>query len=525
MVAELWGPDGRPLSKATRARALAAAYTAGEPMSQDLGTWLPGLTTPDDEVAGARDVAVGRIRDLVRNNGWASGLVRREIDMAIGAQFRLSHKPDWRALGISPEAAAEWSAEAEALFRGWALDPRRYCDVGRRLTFPALMGQIYRHYVVDGDGLAALYWLPERGGDWATAVRVLDPDRLSNPAGRPDSPTLSRGVEMDDLGAPIAYHIRNAHPGDGRPDAQRMSWTRSPRETPWGRPVTLHHYDCDRAGQTRGMSRLAPIVEALKMRHQHHRLELQAAVLNAIFAAFIESPFDHSLLQDALSDQRYANGAGVVQGYQDLRKAFHDERRLMLGGVRIPTLFPGERFNFTAATRPNVAFAAFEAAGLRNIAAATGQSYEQVSQDWSQVNYSSARAALLEIWRGLTVRRETFSQAVPTLVFVAVLEEAVMSGRLRLPKGAPAFHAALPAYTASRWIGPGRGWVDPVKEAEAARIRMENGLSTLEDEAAEQGRDYQEIIAQRARERREWAAAGLPEPVWGNRQPAERGEA
>jgi capsid protein len=54
---------------------------------------------------------------------------------------------------------------------------------------------------------------------------------------------------------------------------------------------------------------------------------------------------------------------------------------------------------------------------------------------------------------------------------------------------------------------------------------MENGLSTLEDEAAEQGRDYQEIIAQRARERREWAAAGLPEPVWGNRQPAERGEA
>jgi capsid protein len=60
----------------------------------------------------------------------------------------------------------------------------------------------------------------------------------------------------------------------------------------------------------------------------------------------------------------------------------------------------------------------------------------------------------------------------------------------------------------------GRGWVDPVKEAKGAQMRMELSLSTQQDECAEQGKDYQEIQDQRIRELSEAMkkakAAGLP---------------
>lgn len=58
---------------------------------------------------------------------------------------------------------------------------------------------------------------------------------------------------------------------------------------------------------------------------------------------------------------------------------------------------------------------------------------------------------------------------------------------------------------------PGRGWVDPVKEAQACQIRMEIGLSTLEAECASQGLDWEEVLEQRAREKNKIKKMGLDE--------------
>ena len=65
------------------------------------------------------------------------------------------------------------------------------------------------------------------------------------------------------------------------------------------------------------------------------------------------------------------------------------------------------------------------------------------------------------------------------------------------------------AYTRCKWIGPGRGWVDPVKEAQACQLRMEIGLSTLENECASQGLDWEEVVEQRVREKNKLKDLGL----------------
>jgi capsid protein len=100
-------------------------------------------------------------------------------------------------------------------------------------------------------------------------------------------------------------------------------------------------------------------------------------------------------------------------------------------------------------------------------------------------------------------------------VYELWLEEAINKGLIE----APNFYENKALWTRCKWIGPGRGWIDPVKEAKASQLRLETGLSTLEDECATQGLDWEEVLEQRAREQTKMRELGLaiqpimPEPV------------
>jgi lambda family phage portal protein len=489
---------------------LPSPYGAADQLSQELASWLPRLGSANSDYLWGRNTIVARTRDLVRNSGWASGAVTRHLDNIIGSGFRLSSKPDYQALGQTDDWAHEFAGEIEAGWRQFAEDPDNWADATRHNSVNGLFGIAFRTRFVDGDAFAAALWLDSKpGGKYATTIQLIDPDRVCNPYGAADSPTLRSGIEIDEYGAPVAYNVRLAHPADWPMASKAFRWERVARETPWGRRQMLHTFEMERPDQIRGVSPLAPILERLKMLDKYDKVELQAAVLNAIFAAFIESPFDHEMLDAALSSESHCLGQ-----YQEMRSEYHKKRGITLNGVAIPKLFPGERFGMQAAARPAAQFGSFEEACLRNIAAGVGLSYEQLSQDWSKTNYSSARAALLEVWRGFGRTRARFAEQFATPVFALWLEEAINRGDINLPKGAPDFYEAKAAYCRLKWIGPARGWVDPTKEAQAAQMRMDIGISTLEDECSEQGKDWEEVLHQRKRELDMMDKLGLPRPAW-----------
>ncbi|HHH7407817.1 TPA: phage portal protein [Escherichia coli] len=482
--------------------------------------WNPVLWSPDNEVNIWRNRMVARMRDLVRNDGWANGSITRLLDNAMGVVFRPRMKPDYRMLAeMSGNRAfdADWADEygrcVEAHWRNWASDAGCYCDLERRQTLPQLFRLAFRHKMIDGDALAVIHWRPDRiapgRGRYGTVVQVIDPDRLSNPNDAFDMPHIRGGVEIDADGVPVAYHIRSAHMGDWWSGSDTMHWERVPRETLWGRPVVVHDFDHDRAGQHRGVGILNPVVQRLKMLIKYDQVELEAAIINAMFGFFITSPYDPKLTEDLMSD------AEVINGYQDARMKYHDTNRISMSGVRIPITFPGEEPKAVSAARPVSNFKEFEGTVLRNIAAALGLSTQQVTQDWSDVNYSSARAALLEAWKTLTRRRDEFAVGFAQPVLTAFLEELHEEEDLPLPAGAPDFLAARAAYTRAHWMGPGRGWVDPVAEKKGAILAMEAGMSTLEIEVAENvGEDFEDILDQRAREERAFKERGLTPPSW-----------
>ena len=240
---QILGPDGTPY-RAPRPSMLTGGsrvpYDAADSFSDQLANWQPALWSPDNEINIYRDRIVSRARDLVRNDGWANGAVTRLLDNAVGANFRPIMKPDYRVLrmvtgnkSFDSTWAEEYGKALEAHWRTWAYDTGRYCDVERKLTVPQMLRLAFRHKLIDGDALMVLQYRPDRlgrgKGRYATTVQVVDPDRLSNPQQNFDMPNIRGGVEIDEDGAPVAYHIREAHIGDWWSGAKTMTWRRIPR--------------------------------------------------------------------------------------------------------------------------------------------------------------------------------------------------------------------------------------------------------------------------------------------------------
>jgi lambda family phage portal protein len=269
--------------------------------------------------------------------------------------------------------------------------------------------------------------------------------------------------------------------------------------------MIVHHMDDERAGQHRPVGGIfTPVLARLRMLAKYDQLEVQAAIVNAIFGAYVESPYDPEDIQNALSDE------DSLSAYQKNRMDFHQDRRLMAGDVRLATLYPGEKINTISSSRPAAAFDMFEGAMLRNIASAVGDSYESVSGDYRGSSYSSARQGLLSAWRTTGRRRVEYGDGFCTPQAGALMEEMFDLGELPLPAGALDFAQARAEYLRCRWVGPGRGWIDPVKEPEGSKSKIAAGLSTLQREAEENdGLDWEENMDQLALEEQAAKDRGL----------------
>jgi lambda family phage portal protein len=498
----------------------AYAYDAASYTSAEMGEWLPWIRSPDGEINLYRDRMVARQRDLYRNDGWAKGAIATILDNTIGTSYRLIAKPDYRRLSLYAKGFDEvWAREfrqvAEALWRDFSEDIGHYNDVGRQLTVAQQFRLCLGHKLVDGESLLLPYWLPDRmgkgGAQFATAFLGVDPDRLSNPYQQQDTRYLRGGVEIDDHGVPIAAHIRKAYPNDWYSSVDAMTWERVPFEDEDGFVRVIHDFDRERFEQHRGVSVFAPILSRLKMLARYYGVELQAATIASIFGTYITSPFDHEMVAEALTAP---GDKAALTTYQDIRSAFHAKAQLRLNNARIATLAPGEDIKSISADRPNNGLTPFGHEMLRSCAAALGTSETQIHKDLSSANYGSLRGGFVEAEKVYDRRCQEFNINTATPVYACLMQEQMERNMLPLPRNAPTFMEARTAYSRSRWLGPPAGWLDPVAERQGVVLGLDAALSTLEDECARQGLDYEEVLDQRAYELEMMRERQIPPPQW-----------
>lgn len=475
--------------------------------SREMATWNANPLPLDALLRFDKDVIDDRARDVALNDGYAAGVVAIHKDNIVGNQFRLNSQPNAEVLGIEEESwLQEFQSQVEARFNNTAESTRHWLDASGMNDFTALIRQAIGMFLIHGEVLAVAEWIDNPKRPYSTAIQLISPRRLSNPYNLADDEHFQNGVERDNYGRAIAYHIRESHPFDFRQPEKNYKWKRVEAETAWGRQQVIHIIEQMLPDQTRGISEMVSVLKQMRMTRRFQDVELQQAVLQATYAASIESDLPPQLIAEIMGANPNAPSFGEAAKSM-LSSILHHRatNNLQLDGARIPVLHPNTKLNLQQLGQPSGVGSSYEQSLLRHIAAGLGVSYEQFSRDYTQTNYSSARASMNETFKFMQSRKKMVADRFATAIYRLWLEEQINLGNIPLPRGKgklwiyknPEIFDALAKCS---WIGAARGQIDEMKETQASILKVKFGLSTMELEAAKYGLDWRELLKQRKRE-------------------------
>lgn len=391
-------------------------------------------TSANEEVKAAQKKIRERSRDLGRNNPYAVRAFNVITANTVGAGI---------VANISVPGNDPKTEELRILWKLWSESTA--CDAAKRSNFYGMQAQIMRSTAESGEGLAVRTGLiPDTG----PVIRVLESDYINSDDDKPENGTV-QGIGFDSKGLRSKYMLFATHPGD-------KGATGSVKAIPAA--DVAHVYRQDRPGQVRGMPWTASIIEALKDFDDYQRATLIGRKIAACFAAFITT-----------------NGSDSGLSAADLKTK--REAEMSLNPAQVRYLDGGESIQF--ATPPAVSgYAEFTRESLRAVAAGLGVSYEALTGDYSQSNYSSSRMGHLEFRRNIEDWR--WNMLIPQFcepTFTWFKEWAcVVAG-------------VDPLLVTVEWVPPAYEMIDPTKDISAIRYAIRSGLLTLPQAIRAQGYD------------------------------------
>lgn len=460
--------------------------------------WKNLSASPDDDITANASDLRQRGRDLYMGNPIAAGAIKTCRTNVVGIGLQLNPQIDARFLGLTDDEADAWELNTRREFALFA--EKKTCDAARMCDFYQQQQLVYISAAMSGDVFVLLPVFRVAGDVYGLKIQLIEADRICNPYGVPEQPPIMEGIETGLYGEPVAYHVAKYHPLSLL-NVKLNEWTKVPAfGSRTGRRNMLHlMMDMERPGQRRGVTMLAPVIESLKQLGRYTDAELMAAVVSGLFTAAIttENGDGGEFGEDS--------GGGIVSGSSVDDDVSGD---IKLGNGTVIALSPGEKIEAVNPGRPNTAFDGFVLSVLRQVGAALEVPMELLAKHFT-ASYSASRAALLEAWKFFRRQRDWLASDFCQPVYEEWLTEAVARGRIIAP-GFFTDPAIRAAYCSAEWNGPSPGQLDPLKEVNAAVLRVENGFSTRAKETAElTGGDWGSNYRQRVREETMMRDGGL----------------
>jgi lambda family phage portal protein len=310
-------------------------------------------------------------------------------------------------------------------------------------------------------------------------IKLIEGDKVSTPNSYGDYVDLSaknkngnkiyNGIEIDKNGAVVAYHICSGYSDDLETTKEWKRIEAFGEKT--GNPNIIHIFEAERCEQYRGVPYLAPVIESLKQLTRYTEAEIMAAVINGMFTIFVKTEEGEESVD--------FNGVDGDENKTDSE----DNSSYELGNGLINFLKQGESIEVADAKRPNINFDGFVSAMTKYIGAALEVPVELLTKNFT-ASYSASRAALLEAWKAIKMKRTWFSNDFNQPIFELWLSEAISKGRIVAP-GYFSDPLIKKAYCRAEWNGPAQGQLNPVQEVTAAELKVKNGFSTREKETIE----------------------------------------
>jgi lambda family phage portal protein len=389
-------------------------------------------------------------RDLVRNNSWARNGKRTIRDNTVG----------W---GIQPKAvdAGAQGPAIGSLWKRWAESTD--CDADGRLTFYGLQKLIMSEVAEAGEVLVRRRMRQKRDGlPIPMQLQVLEADfidTMRNGIQGQEGGPIIHGVEFDAIGRRVAYWLFDKHPGSNLVGTSAISKRVTASDI-------AHIYEVERAGQVRGISWYSPAIVSLKDFDEFEDSTLLRQKIAACFAGFV-TDYDGEaggLIGQATTDPQAQPGDAPIE---------------TLEPGMIMKLPPGKQITF--AVPPGAPDDGFSERTLRRIAAGLGVTYEDLTGDYSQVNFSSARMARLKHWSHVAGWR--WDMLIPQFCDPAwrwAMDAATIAGSIQMPDGV----APL-----AQWTPPPMPMIEPDKEGLALQRMVRSGAMTPSEMVREQGYD------------------------------------
>lgn len=482
------------LDAAKTASASGYHYHGASKTKNSLIGWITGGGSAEDDIDLQGSTLRIRSRDLYAGGGLGRGAPATMVTNVVGWGIRPKPKIDAALLGMSDEAAEEWQQAALREFSLWAKSTM--CDATRQNTFWEMQELAFRSMLVSGDVFALFGAKPNPRNPYRLVIRLIEADRVSTPESTGESEAQNTdnggrivdGIEINKDGEVTRYHIATYHPlADETPD--EITWDHIDafgKDT--GMPNVLHLMTVERPEQHRGIPFVSGMIEQVKQLDRYMDGELAASLVAAMLTVFITN--------DGTQDDSYDS---INDSIAEEDKVTDDSLHIELGNGNVYELPPGKKVDHVGVNRAPTAFESFVSEVVTMIGSSMEIPYEVLMHRYDH-NYTASRSAMLDFWKVVRRYRQHFIDRFNQPIYEQWLAEAVALGRIE----APGFFddpAVRDAWCGCQWIGTSQGHVQPVQEANAAKIRMETGISTGEQEAMEyNGSNFFENMKQRGRE-------------------------
>lgn len=421
--------------------------------------WRGASTSANAETDGNAAKLRDRARDLERNNAWAAKALTAIVSNVVGTGIRCAPR----------STNKRQTAKAAALWKAWA--ETTACDFDGRHDLYGLQSLVMQTAARDGEALVRFRRV--KGGPVPLALQVLEPDFLDTHKSTGEGGNrVIQGVEIDGEGRAVAYWLYEQHPGETgvnyRLGLSGFKSNRIPAEQ------VARIYRQDRAGQLRGVTWFGPIMLPLRDLDDYEDAQLVRQKIAACFSVFV----------------RDSAGAEEVVTSDDT----YLSEKVAPGIIEI--LPPGKDISF--ANPPGVeGYSDYVRAVLRKVAAGLGITYETLTGDLSQTNFSGGRMAWIEMHRNIEAWR--WRMLIPQLcvpVWERFVEAATIAG------------ASLEG-VACEWTAPRRELVNPKEEILGMVAEIRGGLTSWSEAARERGWDPDVLLSELKEDADRFDSAGL----------------
>lgn len=469
-------------------------YSAGK-QNRLTANWSRTTLTENQITRGQLDQLRATSWDLWRNNPYVRKIVRTLETKVIGRG--LHPQPLVKTIDGQPHTA--FRKRARELW--WAF--AKSCDVrglpGRGgLDLVEMQKLALRSTILSGNVLTRLVMYPKakNGNPVPMALHAIDAQRLSRDTkgdGFAEGNQFYRGVELDEHGARVAYHIETRIIDELQ--------TQTNKVTRVGASEIVHLYAQDDVDQVLGVPWFAPAIFQLKDTGDLQYNVMKSAAVMSCFTVGYRLGTGQTKL-------------GLNGTQNDASQLVDDD------GNRISRVQPGMLINLGQGgdlqavnpSQPATNLESFIQHLLRGTGAALpGVKASTVTGDYRNASYSSERSADNDCWPEMESVQDWFAAAWCQPVYEQVVRQGMLSGWFVGVVSAEEFEARERDYLDTAWQGPVPRSINPTDDQSAAKLRIANGNSSPQIECGAMGRDPSDVI----RDLSEWVAmcqaAGLPD--------------